>query len=180
MGCGTGALSAAIKGRGAERAAGIELDAEAAAIARTQLDVVVEGSVVDAPLPFREGEFDLMVFADVLEHLPDPDAVLARCLPLLARDGTVIVSVPNMRFYLVLLRLIADRWEYADAGVRDRTHLRVFTRRSLERMLRAHGLRIERMERNFRLLDDQSQIGRFGALGTRGRERRSADGCSAT
>ena len=72
-----------------------------------------------------------------------------------------------MRFYLVLLRLIADRWEYADAGVRDRTHVRVFTSRSLEGMLRAHGLRIERMERNFRLLDDQSQIGRFGALGTR-------------
>ena len=43
-----------MKARGAERAAGIEPDAEAAATARTQLDVVVEGSVVDAPLPFRE------------------------------------------------------------------------------------------------------------------------------
>ena len=72
-----------------------------------------------------------------------------------------------MRFYLVLARLIADRWEYADHGVRDRTHLRIFTRRTLERMLAAHGLRIERCTRNFRLLDDQSQIGRAGALATR-------------
>jgi 2-polyprenyl-3-methyl-5-hydroxy-6-metoxy-1,4-benzoquinol methylase len=167
VGCGAGALSAALKRRGADHVAGIELDPDAADIARTQLDVVVQGSVLDCPLPFREGEFDVMVFADVLEHLADPDAALVRCLPLLAPGGIVIVSVPNMRFYLVLLRLIADRWEYTDAGVRDRTHLRVFTRRSLERMLAAHGLRIERLERNFRLLDDQSQIGRAGALATR-------------
>ena len=56
--------------------------AAAAARARERLDVVVEGSVLDAPLPFAAGEFDLIVFADVLEHLPDPDAALARCLPL--------------------------------------------------------------------------------------------------
>jgi 2-polyprenyl-3-methyl-5-hydroxy-6-metoxy-1,4-benzoquinol methylase len=147
--------------------AGIELHPDAAAQARERLDVLVHGSVLDAPRPFAGGEFDLMIFADVLEHLPDPDAALARCLPYLAPGGTVVVSVPNIRFYLVLARLLADRWEYADHGVRDRTHLRIFSRRTLERMLAAHGLRIERLERNFRLLDDQSQIGRAGALATR-------------
>jgi hypothetical protein len=72
-----------------------------------------------------------------------------------------------MRFYLVLLRLMVDRWAYTDSGVRDRTHLRIFTRRSLVRMLADEGLTVERLERNYRLVEDQSQIGRVGALSTR-------------
>jgi len=167
VGCGAGALGAALRAAGAAHVAGVELHSGAAAQARGRLDVLVEGDVLDSPLPFEDGEFDLIVFADVLEHLPDPDAALARCLAYLTADGKVVVSVPNMRFYLVLARLALDRWEYADHGVRDRTHQRIFTRRSLERMLAAHGLRVERLERNSRLLDDQSQIGRAGALATR-------------
>jgi hypothetical protein len=51
--------------------------------------------------------------------------------------------------------------------VRDRTHLRIFTRRSLLDLLGASGLEVEMLHRNTRLLDDQSQIGRAGALATR-------------
>ncbi|HTN24532.1 MAG TPA: class I SAM-dependent methyltransferase [Solirubrobacteraceae bacterium] len=167
VGCGGGALAAALKAAGAAFVAGVEYDAAAAARARERLDIVVEGSVLDVQLPFAESAFDLIVFADVLEHLADPDAALRRCLPLLAPGGQVVVSVPNMRFWLILWRLAADRWEYADHGVRDRTHLRIFTRRSLLRMLDDHGLRVELLTRNRRLLDDQSQIGRAGALATR-------------
>lgn len=167
VGCGGGALAGALAQAGAKHVAGIELHAGAAEQARRRVDVLVEGSVLDAPLPFSDSEFDLIVFADVLEHLPDPDAALARCLVYLAPGGTVVVSVPNMRFYLVLARLAFDRWEYGERGVLDRTHLRIFTRRSLLRMLAAHGLQVERLERNSRLLDDQSEISRAGALATR-------------
>jgi 2-polyprenyl-3-methyl-5-hydroxy-6-metoxy-1,4-benzoquinol methylase len=167
VGCGAGALSAALRRAGARHLAGIELDPAAAATARQVVDVLVEGSVLDASLPFQEREFDYLIFADVLEHLPDPDRALTRLLPLLSVEGRVIVSVPNMRFYLVLLRLITGRWSYTDSGVRDRTHLRVFTRFSLEQMLGRHGLEIETLSRNFRLFEDQSQIGPVGALATR-------------
>ncbi len=167
VGCGSGALGAAMKQLGARHVAGIEPHGKAADRARERLDILVEGSVLDCRLPFMQGEFDVIVFADVLEHLADPDAALTRCLPYLGPTGRIVVSVPNMRFYLVLCRLLVDRWEYADHGVRDRTHLRIFTRRSLERMIVSHGLVIERIERNFRLLDDQSQIGKFGATATR-------------
>lgn len=167
VGCGEGALGSALKRAGAAYVAGIELDSSAAEAARSRLDQLVEGSAAEVDLPFEEGEFDYLVFADVLEHTPDPDLVLARLLPMLAPSGRVVVSVPNTRFYLVLLRLIVDRWSYTDHGIRDRTHLRIFTRRSLEAMLRRHGLEIEVMRRNFRLYEDQTVIGRFGALATR-------------
>jgi 2-polyprenyl-3-methyl-5-hydroxy-6-metoxy-1,4-benzoquinol methylase len=167
VGCGAGALSGALRARGAVFVAGIELDPAAAARARERLDELVEGSAVDADLPWAPESFDLLIFADVLEHLPDPDLVLERFLGLLAPGGTVIVSVPNMRFWSVLMRLVVDRWAYTEHGVRDRTHLRIFTRRTLTAMLGAHGLRVERLVRNKRLFDDQSQIGRAGAVATR-------------
>jgi hypothetical protein len=79
----------------------------------------------------------------------------------------VVVSVPNYRFYSVLWRLLVDRWSYTDSGIRDRTHLRIFTRRSLQALLADSGLRCELLRRNYRLLEDQSRIGRVGALATR-------------
>jgi 2-polyprenyl-3-methyl-5-hydroxy-6-metoxy-1,4-benzoquinol methylase len=167
VGCGGGALGAALKAGGAAWVAGVEYDAAAAAEARQKLDLVVTGDLLEMPLPFAPGEFDYVIFADVLEHVRDPDRALGRFLPFLAPEGRLIVSVPNMRFYTVLLRLALDRWEYTDSGIRDRTHLRIFTRRSLEALLRTADLEIERLTRNFRLLEDQSQIGRVGALATR-------------
>jgi 2-polyprenyl-3-methyl-5-hydroxy-6-metoxy-1,4-benzoquinol methylase len=167
VGCGSAALAASLKADGAEYVAGVELNGPAAEVARTRVDRLVEGSIVDAELPFGLESFDYVIFADVLEHLADPDTALQRCMPLLKGGGHVIVSVPNWRFYTVLLRLILDRWEYTNAGVRDRTHLRVFTRHSLLRFLEANDLELVQLNRNRRLIEDQSQIGRFGAVATR-------------
>jgi len=167
VGCGGGSLAGALKAAGAGHVAGIEANPAAATRAREHVDSLVEGNVLDVGLPFTAGEFDYVIFADVLEHLEDPATAIRRCLPYLAPGGRVIVSVPNIRFYLVLGRLIFDRWSYTDAGIRDRTHLRIFTRRSLLATLAAEDLEVERLERNYRLVEDQSDIGRFGALATR-------------
>jgi 2-polyprenyl-3-methyl-5-hydroxy-6-metoxy-1,4-benzoquinol methylase len=167
VGCASGALASALKAHGAAHVAGIELDPDAAAKARGRIDELVEGSALDGALPWEPASFDVVVFADVLEHLPDPDRALERFIPLLSPSGRLVVSVPNMRFWSVLLRLIVDRWAYTEHGVRDRTHVRIFTRRSLLRMLDEHGLRLESLHRNQRLIDDQSNIGRLGAVATR-------------
>jgi 2-polyprenyl-3-methyl-5-hydroxy-6-metoxy-1,4-benzoquinol methylase len=167
IGCGAGALSSALRSAGAARVAGVEIDPVAAAEAKNRLDVVVEGGALDAELPFSAGEFDYLIFGDVLEHLAEPEVALRRYLDFVVPDGRVIVSVPNMRFYSVLLRLIFDRWSYTDSGVRDQTHLRIFTRRSLIRMLEQAGLDVEHVRRNPRLIEDQSEIGRLGAAATR-------------
>jgi 2-polyprenyl-3-methyl-5-hydroxy-6-metoxy-1,4-benzoquinol methylase len=167
VGCGEGTLGGRLKAAGAAEVVGIELNASAAEVAAGRLDLVVCGDARDAVIPHEPGHFDYLVFADTLEHMPDPESVLRRLLPLLGDGGRVVVSVPNMRFLPVLLRLAFDRWSYRDSGIRDRTHLRIFTRRSFERMLREQGLEVERLNRNYRLFEDQSDIGRLGALATR-------------
>ncbi len=167
VGCGAGALSKALKAAGAAWVAGIEGNPEAAEEARKGLDLVVAGDLRDVALPFAAGEFDYLVFADVLEHVPEPERALARYLPLLAPGGHVVISVPNMRFYLVLWRLIVDRWEYAPSGVRDRTHLRIFTKRSLLAMVDGAGLELVRLARNLRFFDDQSRVSRAGVVASR-------------
>jgi 2-polyprenyl-3-methyl-5-hydroxy-6-metoxy-1,4-benzoquinol methylase len=167
VGCGSGALGAALKARGAALVAGIEKHDEAASRARARLDKLVHGDLEQSVPAFDRGEFDVIVFADVLEHLTDPDRTLACFLPLLAPGGRVVVSVPNFRFYAVLLRLAADRWSYTDSGVRDRTHLRVFTRRSLLALHQTAGLEVIRLERRYRLFEDQSAVGRFGTVASR-------------
>lgn len=167
VGCGEGALGAALKRAGARSVVGIEVDARAASSARAALDAVALGDAATVEVPGADEPFDWIIFADVLEHLPDPDRVLRRMLAYLAPGGAVVVSVPNFRFWAVLVRLVVDRWSYTDAGVRDRTHLRVFTRRSALAMVRAAGLEVERLDRRYRLVEDQSEIGRVGALATR-------------
>lgn len=162
VGCGAGALGESFLQAGATEVVGLEGNAGAAATARKKLSHVVECDLAVADFDL-EGTFDVIVMADVLEHLPEPDLTLRKVLSYLAADGTVIVSVPNFRFWSVLLRLLVNRWELSDSGIRDRTHLRIFTDRTLRELLVSEGLRIERLVRKYRLLEDQSQIGRFGA-----------------
>ncbi len=89
--------------------------------------------------------FDVVVCADVLEHLADPAAVLARVRRWISPRGVLFVSLPNVANVAVRLALAAGRFEYADAGILDRTHLRFFTRRSARRLVEEAGFRIRRL-----------------------------------
>jgi methionine biosynthesis protein MetW len=146
VGCGRGLLGAALKhSRGARRVVGIEIDAEAAKEARSRLDEVYLLDVEREPLPFDDGSFDCIVYGDVLEHLVDPWRVLHEQRRLLVADGIAIVSIPNIAFWHVVLDLVRGRWEYTTHGTLDSTHLRFFTRRSIEELLAQAGFRVERV-----------------------------------
>lgn len=95
---------------------------------------------LEQPLPDL-GRFDLILALDILEHLREPDAVLADLVRRLTPDGICIVSVPNIATYQVSLPLLFRRqFRYTDAGTLDRTHLRWFTEESALGMMRAAGL----------------------------------------
>jgi SAM-dependent methyltransferase len=105
-----------------------------------------EAHIVDlnGELP-RFGQPDLMLFLDVLEHVTDPVAVLGRLTAQLVPGGTIIVSVPNVAHLSVALPLLlSGSFEYRDAGILDRTHLRFFVQRSAIALLHDAGFAVDR------------------------------------
>ena len=167
VGCAAGELGHALKLAGAREVIGIERTASAAQLAKARLDQVLVSDVESFNLPLDEASFDLIIFADILEHTIDPWSVLASYGRYLKSDGRIIASIPNMRFYSVIARLLFNRWGYSESGILDSTHLRFFTLPTIKKMFERAGYRIERVDRNYRLFEDQSRVGRVGALASR-------------
>jgi predicted TPR repeat methyltransferase len=90
--------------------------------------------------------FDVVVCADVLEHLPEPERLLARISAWLAPGGTLLVSLPNVANVSVRAALLTGRFPYADRGILDRTHLRFYTRDSGRGLLESAGFQISDVE----------------------------------
>lgn len=143
LGCGEGRLGRHLKELGiASRVVGIELDPSAAEIARDVLDEVHCANLDEADLMLNE-EFDLLVCADVIEHLRDPRKIIERCLSVVRPGGFVLTSTPNVRNWRILKQIVIDgEFEYADSGLMDRTHLRWFTSKSIFRFHEELELRV--------------------------------------
>jgi 2-polyprenyl-3-methyl-5-hydroxy-6-metoxy-1,4-benzoquinol methylase len=141
VGCATGYLAEALTARGCT-VSGIEYDPEAAEKARPHLDHLVVGdlSTMDVAAEFGDRTYDVLVFADVLEHVADPTDVLRRLLALLRPGGSVVISIPNVSHGSLRLALLQGRWQYTEVGLLDRTHIRFFTRRSVLELLADTGL----------------------------------------
>src|SRR5690242_10330690 len=109
---------------------GIELDPQMGELARPQLERLIIGDLetVDLAAELGDERFDVLLFADVLEHMRDPAAVLARTRPFLRDDGLVVASLPNVAHISVRLSLLAGQFRYRRWGLLDETHLRFFTR----------------------------------------------------
>jgi 2-polyprenyl-3-methyl-5-hydroxy-6-metoxy-1,4-benzoquinol methylase len=144
VGCGRGGTLAWLKATGRARwVVGIELFADAAAVARTKLDELHEGDVDQHIDILAPGSFDLILCLDVLEHLVDPWATLRRLQSLLRPGGQLIASLPNIRHHSVVLPLLlTGKWRYETAGIMDRTHLRFFSRATAIDLLQQAGLQL--------------------------------------
>ena len=87
-------------------------------------------------------EFDRVLLLDVLEHLRNPDQILRQSHEVLKRDGWLIVSLPNIANIYVRLMLLFGRFDYAELGLLDRTHVRFFTRKTARQLLESNGYSI--------------------------------------
>ena len=146
IGCGEGYFGAAVKSAlpGCETW-GVEANEVAAAGAASRNDRVLQGLVDSVDLP--DAHFDVVTMNDVLEHIPYSEPVLAKVRRLLKPGGRLVLSVPNVRFYLNVRDLfIKGDWKYQDYGILDRTHLRFFTFRSIERLLLDNGFDVQHVE----------------------------------
>lgn len=137
VGCAAGRLGEILKKERPDREVwGIEAIHEVAAEAKERLDHVIIGDVEQMdPYPLPERYFDCLICGDVLEHLRDPQTVLTRLRKHLTPGATLITNVPNIGHWSVVAGLLQGKFEYADKGLLDRTHLRFFTPESLKNML---------------------------------------------
>ncbi len=143
VGCGNGKLGAELKRLAPNRKiTGVEKEHEAAIEARLVLDEVIECDIQNFKFSFNNETFDCIIFADILEHLLEPEIILKKFKPFLKHNGIIILSIPNMRHYTVIMQLIFRGWEYKDYGFFDRTHLRFFSLNSMKELINNSGLKI--------------------------------------
>lgn len=148
VGCAVGYIGEFLR-RGSPRRwlAGIEIDPGAAEKARAHYDQVLVGSIDDPAVWNQLGrKVDAMIFGDVLEHTVDPLMVLRMARSKLSDDGVIVVSIPNIGHFKVRLRLLQGKFEYEDWGIMDRTHLRFFTLKTAQEMLRQAGFTVVHRE----------------------------------
>ncbi len=164
FGCGAGRLGMEFKKlHPTSRYYGVEIHAQAAAVAGTRLDMALCGSAEDADLSFLSGQVDCIVYADVLEHLIDPWSTLKRHAELLRPGGRIVACIPNIQHWSVLASLMAGLWAYQDNGLMDRTHLRFFTLASIQEMFAGAGLVVDNI--SDRILEHPQGPAYLDALG---------------
>ena len=144
LGCGSGAIGrflAARDGPAAGPIDGLTLSGEEARRAAPHYRRVEVADLDTCELPalFAPGGYDIIVCADVLEHLRLPQRIMNQCRQLLAADGRALLSVPNAGYAGLVAELMAGEFRYRQEGLLDETHVRFFTRRTLMRFLREHG-----------------------------------------
>ena len=144
IGCAEGYVARELVARGCS-VVGVEFDPAAAETAREVCEEVHVGDLESDELRSQvTGEYDRILFGDVLEHLRDGETVLRWTRDLLAPDGRAVISLPNIAHWSARRTVARGRFPRADHGLFDRTHLRFFTRETAEQFVRDSGYEIER------------------------------------
>ena len=160
VGCGAGLTAAMIRRRfPSANLVGVEPDPDSSRLAEQHFDDVLNIGIDDShavDVALGERKFDLIILADVLEHLARPEDVLAHLKQRLTENGCIITSIPNVRHWSTFLELgVLGRWPRRHRGIHDRTHLRFFARGDIVQLARGAGLRMETERRNLRLFESQ-------------------------
>ena len=133
IGCGNGMVGGALKNRQQCRVVGIELSKPAAREANKILDKVITGDIekYSTLLQLQDESFDCIILGDILEHLNEPVQLINQLKRFLRPNGCLVLSIPNIGHWSIWQGLLAGEWQYSDAGLLDKSHLRFFTRKSI-------------------------------------------------
>lgn len=141
LGCGDGRLDEELRSQG-HHVTGV--DVRVSGDIKDHVDRFVQADLDDG-LPVEvDGLFDSVLCADVFEHVRNPGALLDQLGEVLTPDGCVLASVPNFAHWYPRLRVALGRFDYDQRGILDADHVRFFTRRSFERLVREHGFLVVR------------------------------------
>jgi 2-polyprenyl-3-methyl-5-hydroxy-6-metoxy-1,4-benzoquinol methylase len=145
IGCGPGSITRILAEQGQCRLTGLELDPEAIKKVMPYCDAVIQADLNSEEWPrLLDGaeRFDVVVAADVLEHLYDPWVTLQRMVQLISKDGYLVISLPHVGHAAVASCLINGDFGYRDWGLLDRTHIRFFGLKNIEDLFAQAGLKI--------------------------------------
>jgi 2-polyprenyl-3-methyl-5-hydroxy-6-metoxy-1,4-benzoquinol methylase len=147
IGSGSGRVAQQIQATGAKVTGVDRLEPAAGTVSE-----FIEGDIDRRPLPFDAFKYDVVLLLDVLEHVADPEDFLVHLRNDSATSRTpqksprLIITTPNIAFFSLRLTLLFGRFNYAERGILDTTHRRLFTRSSLLTMLRDCGYTIEQVK----------------------------------
>jgi SAM-dependent methyltransferase len=145
VGCGAGANMKRLREAGHEVVGVTVSDAEAAIVRSLGFECAV-CDVEREEILLSPASADALLFSHVLEHVACPEDVLRRCLRLLRPGGGVYAAFPNALQLRQRLEFLRGRFEYAEAGIMDRTHLRFFDFESARRLLESAGVEVSAHE----------------------------------
>ena len=145
VGCGYGNTGLYLKNIGiASRVVGIEVNGQVANEAENRLDRVITSDIEVLDIKQIDEKFDVIIFADVLEHMRYPWKALQNLNSLLNKNGFIIASIPNVRYWRVSASLFfGGKWNYTAEGILDIDHLRFFTKFSIKILFEQAGLKID-------------------------------------
>lgn len=149
VGCACGSQTRVLSGELGCSVTAVEVDALAASVARSYCEDLIVGDVEQLDLRQRLGEsrFDVVIFADVLEHLREPGKTLESVSSHLAENGYIVASIPNVTHAAVVMEMARGKFEYRPFGLLDSTHLRFFARESVFSLFEGAGLSIIALDR---------------------------------
>ncbi len=169
VGCGPGWLAKALTDAG-HTVVGVDL-AEADGVS-SRMSHFVQANLDDGIPEDVGGDFDLVLAADIIEHLADPARLLSAMAARVRPQGSVIASVPNISHWYPRFRIASGRFDYDQRGVLDATHLRFFTRRRFLRVAGEAGLEPIAFRHTGLPLDALGLSGSQAVTGTIGRADR--------
>ncbi len=145
VGCGPGTVTRILAQQGGCRVTGLELDPEAIKKAAPYCEAIMQADLNSPEWPhLLDGmeRFDVVVAADVLEHLYDPWTTLKHMISFINPDGYLVISLPHVGHAAVASCLINSDFQYRDWGLLDRTHIRFFGFKNMETLFAQAGLKI--------------------------------------
>jgi 2-polyprenyl-3-methyl-5-hydroxy-6-metoxy-1,4-benzoquinol methylase len=143
LGCSSGLLAERLTDMGHD-VTGVDVMEIAGVDQRTSTFVKAD---LNEGIPAEVGTgYDIVLAADVLEHLVNPGALMGQVKNVLAPDGVAMFCVPNIAHWYPRLRSTLGMFDYDQRGILDSTHLRFFTRRSIRKLVERQGFTIRRIE----------------------------------
>lgn len=143
VGCATGRIAEKLKKEKKCFVVGIEINEAMAKIAEKRCNkVIVANAELLKSIDFPKKYFDIILFADVLEHCRNPGEILQNLRKYLSDKGYILISIPNVANWEIRLKLLLGKFDYKRGTILDDGHLKFFTLDSIKRLIEQSGFKV--------------------------------------